>query len=433
MIKYNIISFLIAIILIGMTIIVNPDTTYGNSDYPAAPNPPWAEREPGAETSFPQTIRAVSPSTEWGYHKTPDNQHPDENEQQFVWLMNRARSNPAAEGVWLANLYDQYISYAPGCGGAGSNADLCYIARSMDYWGVDRGQLQTEFASYDAKPPAAFDVRLYHAAKAHSDYLIDIDGQNHTGQFDRIDDEGFDYIRARGNVFSYSLSAVYGHAGFNVDWGNDGGDGSGMQPSRGHRLAIMSIDGDYTNVGIAAVPESTPGKSVGPQVTTGNFCNANAGTSDHHNRFLVGTVWSDKDSDSLYDPGEGIGNVTVMPDHGTYYAVTGSSGGYALPINMAGTYEVTFSGAVLGENVVKTVMIGDDSVLLDLVDGSSSAISPGDTSGSINSSSDDGGGGGGCFIAGMANTVPILSPYIFTICIAIIISMNFLAAIRRKP
>jgi len=122
-----------------------------------------------------------------------------------------------------------------------------------------------------------------------------------------------------------------------------------------------------------------------------------------------------------------------LPDQGTYYAVTANSGGYALPIEMAGTYEVTFSGGVLGDNVVKTVMIGDDSELLDLVDGSSSVFSPGDTSGSNNSSRDDGDdGGGGCFITGMGDTVPTLSPYIVKICVAIIISINLLAAIRRK-
>ena len=426
-------NFLAAIILTGLTIFVNPGAAYGNPEYTAEPEPPLVERDSGSEDLLAPNIRTVSPSTEWIFHKTPDNQHPDENEQQLVWLMNRARSNPTAEGIWLATLYDQYISYSPGCAGAGSNADLCYVAAAMDYWRVDREQLKSEFDSYDTMPPAAFDVRLYRAAKSHSDYQIDIDGQGHSGQFDRIDDEGFEFIRARGNVFSYSLSAVYGHAGFNIDWGNDGGDGSGMQPSRGHRLAIMSIDGDYTNFGIAAVSETTPGKSVGPLVITGNYCRANAGMSDHYNRFLVGTVWSDRDNDSLYDPGEGIGNVTVMPDQGSYYALTSDSGGYALPITTAGRYDVTFSGGSLNENVVKTVMVGDDSVLLDLVDGSISASSLGENSGPNDSRDNNGGsGGGGCFISGTATNIPILSSFkLMSFCI-VLHALTCLAAIRRK-
>ncbi len=426
-------TLLAAIILTGLTIFVNPGAVYANPKHTAEPEPPWAEREPGSEDLLPPNIRTVSPSTEWIFHKTPDNQHPDENEQQLIWLMNRARSNPTAEGIWLATLYDQYISYSPGCAGAGLDADLCYVAAAVDYWRVDREQLKSEFASYDTKPPAAFDVRLYRAAKSHSDYLIDIDGQGHSGQFDRIDDEGFEFIRARGNVFSYSLSAVYGHAGFNIDWGNDGGDGTGMQPSRGHRLAIMSIDGDYTNVGIAAVSETTRGKSVGPLVITGNYCRANAGMSDHYNRFLVGTVWSDRDNDRLYDPGEGIGNVTVMPDQGSYYALTSDSGGYALPIITAGRYDVTFSGGSLSENVIKTVMVGDDSVLLDLVDGSSSASSLGEHSGSNDSNHNDGdGGSGGCFISGTATHIPIPSSFKFTIFITVLSALVGLASIRPK-
>ena len=82
--------------------------------------------------------------------------------------------------------------------------------------------------------------------------------------------------------------------------------------------------------------------------------------------------------------------MTVMPDRGTYYAITSIAGGYALPITASGTYEVTFSGSALNGEVVTTVMIGNDSVLLDLVDDSFST-SPSDEG--------SGGGGGGCFIA----------------------------------
>lgn len=422
-----------AIILTGLTILVGPGTVYGNPEYTAAPNPPRIEREAEAQDQHPAILRAVNPSTEWVYHKTADNQHPDGNEQQLIWLMNRARSNPTAEGIWLANIYDRYITYAPNCSGAGGDEDLCYIAGALDYWNVDRSRLQTEFSGYDAKPPAAFDVRLYRAAKAHCEYLIGIDGQNHTGQFSRIDAEGFAYIQARGNVYSYSRSAIYGHAGFNVDWGNDGGDNSGMQPSRGHRLAIMAIDGDYTNVGLAAVPESAPAKSVGPLVITGNYCKAYTSASDHHNRFLVGTVWNDDDGDELYDPGEGIGDIAVIPDQGIYYAKTADAGGYALPITNAGTYQITFSGADLSQDVVANVVMGDDSVLLDLIDGSSSASSVDDIDDQKNGSQGSGGGGGGaCFIAVMRPAMPANRLFAVTAPIPAIFSIGWAASTRRK-
>ena len=314
------------------------------------PDPPRIEAGAQAAPLTQQwhaPLGAGSP-VEWTYHKTGDNAHPDANEQQLMWLMNRARANPAQEGAWLANTSDSQVESA------------------ISYWGVDLPLMQSEFAAIPAKPPAAFDVRLYNAAKAHSDDLIARDAQDHVGQFSRITAAGFVYATCRGNVFSYSKYALYGHAAFNIDWGSDGGDGSGMQPSRGHRKAIMAIDGDYVNVGLAAVSESDPGTFVGPQVITGNYCLANSSAADHYNRFIVGTVWTDTNSNSQYDPGEGIAGVTAMPDQGGFYAVTADSGGYAIPVTAAGTYTVSFSGSAITGTVDRSIAVGGDSVLLDL-------------------------------------------------------------------
>jgi hypothetical protein len=383
-----------AVIIIWLTLFVSPGVAAGSPEFYPEPNPPWGERDAETVMQHPAGSRALAPVVEWEYHKTSDNRHPDGNEQQLMWLMNRARSNPTVEGIWLADIYDHYNSYLPRCRRMTEDIDYCYIAGALDDWGVDLALLQFEFAGYDTKPPAAFDVRLYRAAKSHSEYLIGIDSQNHTDQFNRIADENFSYRRARGNVFSYSWSPIYGHAAFNVDWGPDGDSGSGMQSPPGHRFAIMSIDGDYTNVGIAAVPVSKSATAVGPLVITGNYCEANTFAENHYNRFLVGTVWTDRDNDNLFDPGEGIGGVTVMPDHGTYYAKTSIAGGYALPITAPGTYEVTFGGSALNGEVVATVMVGNGSVLLDLVDDSYSTAPAGDAG-----DEDSSGGGGGCFIA----------------------------------
>ncbi len=320
----------------------------GRAEHFPEPDPPRADfgLPPPLETTY--LFAAGIPSVEWTFHKTGDGAHPDGNEQQFMWLMNRARANPTEEGIWLATMDDPDV------------------AAARDYFHVALDLLRTEFAAISVKPPAAFDVRLYNAAKSHSDYLISIDGSNHTGQFERIEAAGFYYISARGNVFSYSKTAVYGHAGFNIDWGY-GSDGSGMQDGRGHRLAVMSMDGTYTNVGIAAVPEGNPSTSVGPLVVTGNYCSANPSYAGHYNLFIVGTVWEDKDGDSFYDPGEGIGGVTVTPSQGTYYAVTSNSGGYAIPLSSGGSYEVTFSGPGIPSGSVRSATVGSESVLLDLL------------------------------------------------------------------
>src|SRR5690606_22560187 len=151
---------------------------------------------------------------EWTLHRSADGAHPDGVEQAYVWLMNRARRDPAAEGIFLAEL------------------DESGVGMALQHFGVDVDLLIAEFAAIPPKPPAAFDARLYEAALAHSLDLIARDAQDHAGQFDRVKATGFKYLQMRGNVFAYSRDPLYGHAAFNVDWG--GNDGTGMQSGRGH-------------------------------------------------------------------------------------------------------------------------------------------------------------------------------------------------------
>ena len=372
---YSCCGYFAAIFVILSLIFGGPSTVFGDLESFPEPNPPKVQFDDVIQDQKLAVPRGLAPSSEWPYHKTLDSAHPDANEQQLMWLMNRARANPTAEGIWLATVEDPRIISA------------------INFFKVDLDILQNEFATYDPKPPAAFDVRLYHAARSHSEYLISIDGQNHDNQFDRIADENFVFTQARGNVFSYSKSALYGHAAFNIDWG--AGDNSGMQPGRGHRLAIMSIDGEYTNVGLAVVNESNPSTEVGPLVITGNYCKANTSAIDHHNRFLVGTVWTDTNNNSFFDLGEGIGGVRVTPDHGTFYAITSDGGGYAIPLTEPGVYEISFSGDAIEGELVETIMVGDDSVLLDLQGAFFTSNAGSAPSQAVDG---DGGGGGGCFV-----------------------------------
>lgn len=102
-------------------------------------------------------------------------------------------------------------------------------------------------------------------------------------------------------------------------------------------------------------------------VTTANYCNALASAENHYNRFIVGTVWADVNGNLMYDQGEGIPEVTVLPDHGEYHAITSNSGGYAIPITSPDIYIVTLSGPFLDGKIFRTVDIGNDSLLLDLI------------------------------------------------------------------
>ncbi len=313
------------------------------SDYYPEPNPPIIIAEDAGIDYKVYLLNDPSTMTEWTFHKTSDGTHPDGNEQQMMWLMNQARSDPEQEGIWLSDTGD------------------FNVAQAINYFDVDVDLLKSEFAGYEIKPPAAFDNRLYEAAKVHSEDLIAREAQDHNNQFTRVSDAGFVYRSGRGNVFSYAKTALYAHAAFNIDWGYGSG---GMQDGRGHRMAIMSVDGDYTNVGLATVPSNN---AVGPLVVTGNYFRANTSVENHYNIFIVGTVWEDSNNNNIYDPGEGIGDVPVVPDQGSFFAITSDSGGYAIPITANGAYQVEFQLPGQSSVSIKTVTIADQSELCDYI------------------------------------------------------------------
>ncbi|MEO0796269.1 MAG: hypothetical protein AAFX93_13960 [Verrucomicrobiota bacterium] len=289
-------------------------------------------------------------TTEWTFHKNGDGSRPSGVEQQYVWLMNRARTNPEVEGIWLSLVRENGVRSA------------------INFFSVNLDIMRDEFEVISSNPPAAFDIRLHNAALDHSNYLISIDGQNHNNQFQRVTDAGFVYTSIGGSVFSYSRNGLYGHAGFNIDWG--GNDGTGMQTGRGHRAGLMS---SRANVGVGIALDNNGSTSVGPQVTTINYANGSTFSANHYNRFIVGTVWEDSNGNSFYDPGEGIGGVTVQPDSGDFYAITGDAGGYAVPVD-PGSYVVTFSGGSLSSPVVKNVTVGTTSELIPWIEFSSVAL-----------------------------------------------------------
>lgn len=308
--------------------------------------------------------RAVAQScgaVEWVCHKTADGQHPDGVEQAFVWLMNRARQDPVAEGAFLAGL------------------DLAdpFVHAAVDFYGVDLGVMQDEFDALTPKPPAAFDRRLYSAALGHAALMIDANSQDPDCggggeppcQLDRVGPAGFFFPAGglRGNSLGFVQSPRYGHAAWNIDWGPFVPPvPPGMQDGRPHRNGVMSAPDaiatlDMTNVGIAAVATSG---DLGPLVVVANHANANTAVGDHYDRFLVGTVWQDLDGDALYDAGEGRSGVLVSTDVAARFAVTSAGGGYAIPVLAAGAMQVTFSGGGLPTHVAD-VTVGADSVLVD--------------------------------------------------------------------
>lgn len=290
---------------------------------------------------------------------------PTAKEQLYVELINRARANPTAEGVWLASLNDA--------------AKYPNIVNAYNQFGVNLALMQDEFVTgspagkpvLQAAPPLAINAKLTAAARLHSLDQLNNDFQGHVGSNgstlgQRITAQGYNWAGIGENVYASSRHVIFGHAGFQVDWG--GNDGTGMQgPPRGHRSAIHSTS--YREIGVgnitsaeATIPAGNT-SAKGPEVCTQEF-----GRQQGAVPFITGVAYYDLNGNNFYDLGEGLGGVHVACSGTSTYAVTSTSGGYAIPVPGNGSYTVTFSptGAASPTDFGVTVT-GGQNVKQDLV------------------------------------------------------------------
>jgi hypothetical protein len=273
---------------------------------------------------------------------------PTNEEQYYLELINRARANPTAEGLRLATTTD-------------SNVLSAYSS-----FGVNLVLMQSQFALLPPAPPLSMNATLTTAARAHSQNMLQNNYQGHSGPDGSLTTRLQNYTAgANGwsigeNVYAYSKSVWYGHAGFEVDWGGSVTSG-GMQSPPGHRQNIHSTT--FREVGIGVVLGSNGGSGgVGPQLVTQDF-----GMVGGLPPFVTGVVYRDLNGDGSYEPGEGVGGVTVTVSNTNSYAVTASSGGYSVPVAGSGSYGVTFSGGSVPTNQQSVSVSNGQNVKSDYV------------------------------------------------------------------
>ena len=234
---------------------------------------------------------------------------PSGDETEMLAEVNRARANPPAEGQRLAS--GPAMNY-PSSGVGSIN------------------ELLTSFASYPARPPLAFNADLNASAAAHTadmmaTGILQHNSSDGTPFGTRI--ESFGYLAPTGENIAgahyraafplvatpWDTESNYETDIYNVDAG-----------SIGHRLNIMEPTFPASNeIGIAQHAssgwdtEDFGGRSTPP--------------------LLLGAVFTDNAGTGFYASGEGVGGVTVTaPGFSSYYAVTGASGAYTLPLDLAG-------------------------------------------------------------------------------------------------
>lgn len=265
---------------------------------------------------------------------------PNAYEQYMLALINRARSDPAAEAAR---------------GGIDLNE------------GLSAGTISTA-----AKQPLAFNPCLIESAELHSQWMLDTDTFSHTGS-------GGTSPGARMTNAGYTFSGSWGWAE-NIAW-----QGTTATPDIttfvGYLENALFVDAGIDGRGHRTNLMSPTSREVGVGVRTGLFGRYNAvmSTQDFARSgssvFLTGVVYDDGLvlANSFYTPGEGLGGVSIsakrQADQAVFSTTTWASGGYTLALP-AGTYSVTVSGAALGGNYHRdNVTIGSQNVELDVTRG----------------------------------------------------------------
>jgi hypothetical protein len=280
---------------------------------------------------------------------------PTGDEQYMLELINRARLGPAQEGIFLTTQTETDI------------------VQAYTFFSVNKPAIVSAFSIIPSAQPLAMNPILLGTARAQSIDQMTFHYQGHTSHDGRafnvrINQAGYVNAALAENVFAPIAGPIattlYGHVGFNIDWG---------VPSLDHRKTIMGINDtsagfDYgtlreVGIGLVQVTDARAFDGTSWYITQdfGVVYDTSSGSfGPTINKYLVGVVYLDRDGDGFYTPGEGAAGVTVMPDVGTDYAITSTSGGYSIPLlGLPGgttSVTVTFSGGVLGtQMLVRTI------------------------------------------------------------------------------
>lgn len=299
---------------------------------------------------------------------------PSPAEQALLEHINRIRMEPQNELAVMFKSFNPLL--VRDAGGLANNPSLDGIQLAVNFFQVNGTVLQQQFSTLTPVAPLAWNEALIAAADLHNGFMLARNDQQHhfppqeKDLGGRLTDAGYNYSLALENIYAYSEDALYGHAGFVIDWGNGP---NGIQTPPGHRNNIMNSQVQEVGISVLETPVVDPVNDVGPMLITQDF-----GRRANYQAQLLGVAWEDGFQDSsgtgftgLYDPGEGFGNVTITAQgNGRIFTTTTmSAGGYQMVVP-AGTYTVTVKGpSALSpfpvEMAVSNVVVGFGNVKVD--------------------------------------------------------------------
>lgn len=273
-------------------------------------------------------------------------------QQYWLELINRMRTNPAAELERLTN-------YAvPGSTFASPASDDPFVNTALQYYNTSASVLAAQWSTLTPAPALAWNGTLSNTAATYSNVMVAFDLQQHDldGQTleDRILNGGYtsNYLELGESLFATAQNAFHGHAAFAIDWGDDDGNagngfGTGIQNPTSHRDDMMLPT--FKELGIGFQTRSLAGNVnvTGPLVTTQHFASQFrvVGVSYVADAFLTGSVYTDVVmADNFYTPGEGVAGATINIYNNTTNALVKSG-----TTNSAGGYNILLDGLSTGQ------------------------------------------------------------------------------------
>ena len=209
--------------------------------------------------------------------------------------------------------------------------------------------------------PLAFNGDLNEAAEQHSAWEIATDTFSHTGSGGSTAGQR---MANAGYVFSGAWSW-----GENIAWASLRGDPgyqdevlllhNSLMTSAPHKANMLNVNFKEVGLGI----EVGQYQQWQAAFITEDF--AKSGTAT----FLTGVAYSDKDGDKFYDPGEGLGGLTVTLTSSSgarFTTTTEFAGGYDIAL-APGTYSLVFSGSGIVTTAPQQFTINSLNVKVDLV------------------------------------------------------------------
>jgi hypothetical protein len=257
-------------------------------------------------------------------------------EQYCLELINRARSNPTAEGTRLGIV-------------------------------ITEGLTAAEAAATGPRPALAMNSILLGTARAHSQDMWTNDYFAHNSQGgtvtpdQRATNAGYIWNLIGENIAASSSSTAAGLEDYLMV------DSPPPYPGRGHRKNLLDLNISFPTyfreIGVGYYSGASSKPTALKDLLTQDF-----GRRDAVGPFLVGVVYNDANSNNFYDIGEGLSGIAIAHDAGPSTGLTASAGGYAclLPTTSTGTVTIRVSsGITWAASVVKKRYLTGENLKVD--------------------------------------------------------------------